>query len=95
MNPNTAIVKYTYIHTSRMAHKTITISEDAYEALAKAKDENESFTKAILRLTSERGKAGAFLRYLEATPADEELAKNVEAAMRVTRKAKLGRADLD
>jgi len=33
-----------------MAHKTLTISEEAYEALKKLKVENESFTKTILRL---------------------------------------------
>ncbi|VVB89893.1 Putative antitoxin [uncultured archaeon] len=34
-----------------MAHKTITISEEAYEALADLKKEGESFTKLIKRIT--------------------------------------------
>ena len=57
-----------------MAHKTITISDDAYEALAKSKRENESFTKVILRLTSESGRASSLLEHLRGLPADEGLA---------------------
>ncbi len=33
-----------------MAHKTLTISEDAYNVLSKLKSDDESFTKAIMRL---------------------------------------------
>jgi len=33
-----------------MAHKTLTISEEAYEALASMKGEKESFTDVVLRL---------------------------------------------
>jgi predicted CopG family antitoxin len=78
-----------------MAHKTITISEDAYAALAKSrKASDESFTKVILRLTSERTKAGSLLRHLEASQADEELAKSVEEAMQRTRRAQLKPAEL-
>jgi len=77
-----------------MAHKTITISEDAYEALARSrKAVDESFTKVILRLTSERTNAGSLLRHLEASQADEELAKNVEEAMQRTRSARLKHAE--
>ena len=73
-----------------MAHKTITISDVAYEALAKSrKASDESFTKVILRLTSERTKAGSLLRHLEASQADEELAKSVEETMQRTRTAQL------
>jgi predicted CopG family antitoxin len=77
-----------------MAHRTITISDDAYEALAKSKRENESFTKAILRLTSESGRASSLLEHLRASPADEELAGNIERAMQRTRSAQLKPADL-
>ncbi len=35
-----------------MAHKTLTISEEAYEALAELKKEGESFTDLIKRITS-------------------------------------------
>jgi predicted CopG family antitoxin len=34
-----------------MAHKTLTISEEAYEALAELKKEVESFTERINRIT--------------------------------------------
>jgi predicted CopG family antitoxin len=77
-----------------MAHKTITISDEAYEALARSKKDGESFTKVILRLTSERTKAGSLLRHLETSQADEELAKSVEAAMLRTRNARLEPAQL-
>jgi len=33
-----------------MAHKTLTISEDAYEALVRLKKEGESFTDVIKRI---------------------------------------------
>jgi predicted CopG family antitoxin len=77
-----------------MAHKTITNSDDAYEALAKSKRENESFTKVILRLTSESGRASSLLKHLRESPADEELAGNIEKAMQRTRSAQLRPADL-
>ncbi len=35
-----------------MAHKTLTISEEAYEALAALKKEGESFTELIKRITA-------------------------------------------
>ncbi len=35
-----------------MAHKTLTISEEAYEALANLKKEGESFTELIKRITA-------------------------------------------
>ena len=37
-----------------MAHKTITISVEAYEALLRLKKPKESFTDVILRLTSKK-----------------------------------------
>ncbi len=77
-----------------MAHKTITISEEAYNALAAKKEEHESFTDVILRVTSDRGKASSLLKLIESWPPDEELARNVEAAMKRTRKAKLTRVSL-
>jgi predicted CopG family antitoxin len=77
-----------------MAHKTITISDKAYEALAKSRMDNESFTKVILRLTSDRSRASSLLERLAASPADEELAENIEDVMRRTRSARLSAADL-
>jgi predicted CopG family antitoxin len=77
-----------------MAHKTITISEEAYEALARSRTDNESFTKVILRLTSERSNASSLLEHLAASPADEELAGRIENVMRRTRSARLRPAGL-
>ena len=34
-----------------MSHKTITISEEAYEGLAELKKEGESFSELIMRIT--------------------------------------------
>ena len=77
-----------------MAHKTITISEDAYRELARMKKENDSFTEVILRLTSVKGSAGALLKYLEQTGHSDELAQNVRLVTERTRKAKLHKVAL-
>ena len=48
------IFKYTYIHVcvgDSLATKTISITEEAYERLAAAKDENESFSEVINKIT--------------------------------------------
>ena len=76
-----------------MGHKTITISDDAYEALAKAKNDNESFTKVILRLTSEKTSARALLEHVQSSPADKELAEKVEEVMQRSRRAQLRHVD--
>jgi len=60
-----------------MAHKTLTISEEAYNALAKAKNRGESFTDVVLRLTTKR-KAGTLLDYVHSIDPDEELAQALE-----------------
>jgi len=44
---------YTYI---LMATKTISITEEAYEALIREKIDKESFTETILRITKKSGK---------------------------------------
>jgi len=77
-----------------MAHKTITISEQAYRSLARLKSDKESFTEAILRLTSEKGSASSLLDLLENLPRSEDLAKNVEVAMKRIRTVKLRRISL-
>jgi len=77
-----------------MAHKTITISEEAYRSLARLKSGKESFTDAILRLTSQRGTASSLLEFLQNLPASEELAQNVETSMERMRKNKLQRVAL-
>jgi predicted CopG family antitoxin len=46
---------YTYTYTV-MATKTISITEEAYDALLNEKKNRESFTQTILRLTKKSGK---------------------------------------
>lgn len=72
-----------------MAHKNITISEEAYLALAARKRDNESFTDVILRVTSDKGKASSLLKLIDSWSPDEDLARSVESAMKSTRKAKV------
>jgi predicted CopG family antitoxin len=60
-----------------MGHKTLTISEEAYEALARMKKERESFTEAILRLT-EKNEKGTLLDYVLSLDPDEEFAEELE-----------------
>lgn len=78
-----------------MAHKTITISEEAYRSLARLKSGNESFTEAILRLTSQKGSASSLLDFLQRLPVSEDLAQNVENSMKRMRKKKLQRITLN
>ena len=63
-----------------MAHKTLTISEEAYNALARVKGKDESFTKAILRLTRKKA-ARNLLDYVRSFSPDEELATAVEKVL--------------
>ncbi len=67
-----------------MAHKTITISEEAYEALARVKRKDESFTKVILRLTKKKSPAN-LLEYVRSFSPDEELASAVEKVVEMRR----------
>jgi predicted CopG family antitoxin len=64
-----------------MAHKTLTISEEAYDALAREKSRDESFTKVILRLTKKKA-AGNLLDYVRSFSPDEELASAVEKVLK-------------
>ena len=55
-----------------MGHKTLTISEEAYEALSSLK-ERESFTEVILRITK-KAERGTLLDYIKTLSPDEEFA---------------------
>jgi predicted CopG family antitoxin len=77
-----------------MAHKTITISEQAYDALAGLKKGKESFTDAILRLTSKRGSAAALLSFFEELPPSRDLAEKIDVAMVRMRRATLRKVEL-
>lgn len=70
-----------------MPTRSLTVKEEAYQALKAMKKENESFTDVILRLTSQRGNAR---RLLEAMKNEEfhspELADRVEEESKEFRK---------
>ena len=61
-----------------MAHKTITISEDAYNALKSAKNENESFTDVILRVFKKRKNITQLLEWLDKNEKLDDLADAVQ-----------------
>ncbi len=67
-----------------MAHKTITVSEEAYKALARMKGEKESFTEAILRIARKR-EEGTLLDFLKAIKPDEEFAAILEEVIKERR----------
>ncbi len=64
-----------------MAHKTLTISEEAYAALSRLKSRGESFTEVILRLTA-KTKRGSLLDYVRSIEPDEEFAETLEEIVR-------------
>ena len=63
-----------------MGHRTLTISDEAYNALSKMKKERESFTETILRLTDKTEK-GTLLDYIKTLNPDENLPTNLETVL--------------
>ena len=63
-----------------MAHKTITISEEAYNLLKESKKENESFTEVIKRVLKAKKKRKDFLDWLSSNKDLTDLADSVESA---------------
>ena len=74
--------------TLAMAHKTLTISEEAYNALARVKGKDESFTKVILRL-AQRRISGDLLDYRRSVGPNEELASAIEKVLEKRRSIQL------
>ncbi len=72
-----------------MAHKTLTISEEAYTALARLKSKDESFTKVILRLAHQKSK-GSFLDYVKSISPDPELADSIERVLQKRKHIRIG-----
>ena len=60
-----------------MADETITISEEAYEALAGVKAAKESFTDIVLKIVKKK-KEDPLLDYVRSIEPDEEFAKTLE-----------------
>lgn len=70
-----------------MPSRTLTIKEEAYQALKSEKKQNESFTDVILRLTSKKGDLNKLLEVMKNKEFfNPELAKNVEKASKEFRK---------
>jgi predicted CopG family antitoxin len=59
-------------HTLNMATKTITIKEEAYDALMREKADKESFTETILRITKKTGKIEDCFGSWKMTDTEEE-----------------------
>ncbi len=59
-----------------MAHKTITISDKAYNFLSKYKGKKESFTDVILKITKKR--EHNLLNYIKNMEKNDDLAKSTE-----------------
>lgn len=78
-----------------MSHKTITLSEDAYNALNTLRKGKESFTDVILRKFSE-SKSRDLLNYVKAMEIDREtliLASDVEEIYKNRGKVKFKERD--
>ncbi len=71
-----------------MAHKTLTVSEEAYDALARLKTQNESFTEVILRL-SKQTEVGKLSEYIETMKPDQDLANEIEKVSKDFRSSRL------
>ena len=59
-----------------MGTKTITIKEEAYNALLREKIDKESFTETILRITKKTGKIADCFGSWKMTDAEEEAIRN-------------------
>jgi predicted CopG family antitoxin len=62
-----------------MAHKTITISEEAYNLLKENKRENESFTEVIKRILTHKKKKEDLIEWLSSKKDLLDLADSVES----------------
>jgi len=63
-----------------MGHRTLTVSDEAYNALTKMKKERESFTDTILRITK-KNEEGTLLDYIKTAEPDEEFASTLETIL--------------
>lgn len=68
-----------------MPTRTLTITDQAYQALKSMKKEGESFTDVILRLTGNKGSARRLLEIIDEVHSPE-LANKIEEASKEFRK---------
>lgn len=74
---------YTYTYTV-MATKTISITEEAYAALLSEKQNSESFTQTILRLTKKKGKlADSFGKWKMTDQEEQKMQSELSEGWRV------------
>ena len=88
MSFRNTIFKYTCTHTHTMATKTITIMEEAYEALARRKLPQESFSDVIRRITKKRDImefAGAWKHFTDDDI--KEMKENIAKARKYSRES--------
>jgi predicted CopG family antitoxin len=64
-----------------MAHKTITISEEAYNLLKSIKKDNESFTEVIKRICEPKKRKKDFLEWLGKINDSSDLADAIESVI--------------
>ena len=72
-----------------MAHKTITISEEAYKLLKSRKKESESFTDVIIRIIGQKQDPAKLLQWIQTLKDSSELAQAVEESYRGREKVSL------
>ena len=63
-----------------LAHKTLTISEEAYKALKSLKKAHESFTEVILRITAGKKDNKELLDWIKKQEGLADLADSIEEA---------------
>lgn len=72
-----------------MAHKTIMISDEAYEILKRRKRKNESFTDVIIRMSLEKGSIKRLLDFAKSkdfSPISDETAERMQEASKEMRR---------
>src|SRR6266540_3215834 len=83
LDASTGVLCYGVRLDLAMTRKTLTISEQAYNTLARVKGKNESFTEVILRLTGKRVKRtkGDLLEYIRSIAPNNQLADSIEKVL--------------